>query len=224
MQDCPLSTVKTRLYQGLTVLASSARALRRLGRIQKTMCEERTARCLSLRRPRRRRPRGVRVAPARLRGVPRRAEGAARGARGSRRVGAARARLRLPRRPRRPRRRGPDASRRSPRRPSWRAWWTPAAGLAAAAVLVLAAAASLAHVEVHRGPDGITVRTGWAVAGAARRRQLHGRRDAGQRVADVAARGDRAGRRRRSSPRSSAGCNALEAGSSRDSGLRNAST
>ena len=45
---------------------------------------------------------------------------------------------------------------------SWRAWWTPAAGLAAAAALVLAAAASLAHIEVHRGPDGITVRTGWA--------------------------------------------------------------
>jgi Putative zinc-finger len=45
---------------------------------------------------------------------------------------------------------------------SWRAWWTPAAGLAAAAVLVLAAAASLAHIEVHRGPDGITVRTGWS--------------------------------------------------------------
>ena len=45
---------------------------------------------------------------------------------------------------------------------SWRAWWTPAAGLAAAAVLVLAAAASLAHVEVRRGPDGITVRTGWS--------------------------------------------------------------
>jgi hypothetical protein len=48
--------------------------------------------------------------------------------------------------------------------PSWRAWWTPAAGLAAAAVLVLAAAASLAHVEVHRGPDGVTVRTGWAAS------------------------------------------------------------
>jgi anti-sigma factor RsiW len=45
---------------------------------------------------------------------------------------------------------------------SWRAWWTPAAGLAAAAVLVLAAAASLAHIEVRRGPDGITVRTGWS--------------------------------------------------------------
>jgi anti-sigma factor RsiW len=45
---------------------------------------------------------------------------------------------------------------------AWRAWWTPAAGLAAAAVLVLAAAASLAHVEVHRGPDGVTVRTGWS--------------------------------------------------------------
>jgi hypothetical protein len=46
--------------------------------------------------------------------------------------------------------------------PTWRAWWRPAAGFAAAAVLVLAAAASLAHVEVHRGPDGVTVRTGWA--------------------------------------------------------------
>jgi hypothetical protein len=44
---------------------------------------------------------------------------------------------------------------------AWRAWWTPAAGLAAAATLVIAAALSLAHVEVHRGPDGITVRTGW---------------------------------------------------------------
>jgi len=46
----------------------------------------------------------------------------------------------------------------------WRAWWTPAAGLAAAAVLVLAAASALAHIEVHRGPDGITVRTGWSTA------------------------------------------------------------
>src|SRR5215208_7003070 len=45
---------------------------------------------------------------------------------------------------------------------SWRAWWTPAAGLAAAAILVLAAAASLAHIEIRRGPDGITVRTGWS--------------------------------------------------------------
>lgn len=45
---------------------------------------------------------------------------------------------------------------------AWRAWYTPAAGLAAAAVLVLAAASAIAHVEVHRGPDGITVRTGWS--------------------------------------------------------------
>jgi len=44
--------------------------------------------------------------------------------------------------------------------PSWRAWFTPAAGFAAAAVLVLAAAAGLARVEVHSGPDGFTVRTG----------------------------------------------------------------
>jgi len=45
--------------------------------------------------------------------------------------------------------------------PSWRAWFTPAAGLAAAAVLVLAAAAGLARVEVRSGPDGWTMRTGW---------------------------------------------------------------
>jgi hypothetical protein len=50
---------------------------------------------------------------------------------------------------------------RMPAAASWRAWWTPAAGLAAAAVLVLAAASAVAHVEVHRGPDGLTVRTGW---------------------------------------------------------------
>ena len=47
---------------------------------------------------------------------------------------------------------------------SWRAWYTPAAGLAAAAVLVLAAASAIAHVEIHRGPDGVTVRTGWSSA------------------------------------------------------------
>src|SRR5689334_20153613 len=47
---------------------------------------------------------------------------------------------------------------------SWRAWLTPAAGLAAAAALVLAAAASIAHIEVHSGPDGVTVRTGWAAS------------------------------------------------------------
>ena len=49
---------------------------------------------------------------------------------------------------------------------SWRAWWTPAAGLAAAAVLVLAAASAIAHVEIHRGADGITVRTGWSASAA----------------------------------------------------------
>jgi hypothetical protein len=53
-----------------------------------------------------------------------------------------------------------------PMRPSWRAWWTPAAGLAAAAVLVLAAASAIARVEVRSGPDGITVRTGWSSASA----------------------------------------------------------
>jgi hypothetical protein len=46
--------------------------------------------------------------------------------------------------------------------PSWRAWFTPAAGFAAAAVLGLAAAAGLARVEVRSGPDGWTMRTGWS--------------------------------------------------------------
>jgi hypothetical protein len=46
-------------------------------------------------------------------------------------------------------------------KPSWRSWLTPAAGLAAAATLVLAAALSLAHIEIHSGPDGFTVRTGY---------------------------------------------------------------
>jgi len=54
-----------------------------------------------------------------------------------------------------------------PAPPSWKSWLSPAAGLAAAAVLVLAAAASLAHIEVHRGPDGLTVRTGWSSAAPA---------------------------------------------------------
>jgi len=98
---------------------------------------------------------------------------------------------------------------------SWRAWWTPAAGLAAAAVLVLAAAASLAHIEVHRGPDGITVRTGWNSSAPA--------------ATSVA--GGNAGRDIRLSPVSDAGfiaeierrLNALEA-ASRDSGVRNASS
>ena len=48
--------------------------------------------------------------------------------------------------------------------PSWRAWFTPAAGFAAAAVLVLAAAAGLARIEVRNGPDGFTMRTGWAAS------------------------------------------------------------
>jgi putative zinc finger protein len=50
--------------------------------------------------------------------------------------------------------------------PSWRAWLKPASGLAAAAVLVLAAAAGLARIEVHNGPDGWTLRTGAAAADA----------------------------------------------------------
>jgi len=46
--------------------------------------------------------------------------------------------------------------------PSWRAWWTPAFGLAAAAVLVLAVASALAHVDIRYGQDGVSVRTGWS--------------------------------------------------------------
>ena len=54
-----------------------------------------------------------------------------------------------------------------PLRPAWRTWWTPAAGLAAAAVLVLAAASALAHVEVRYGADGFSMRTGWNTSAAA---------------------------------------------------------
>jgi hypothetical protein len=49
----------------------------------------------------------------------------------------------------------------SDRKPSWRAWWTPAFGLAAAAVLLLAAASAIANVEVSYGANGLAVRTGW---------------------------------------------------------------
>jgi hypothetical protein len=50
--------------------------------------------------------------------------------------------------------------------PSWRAWFTPAAGFAAAAVLVLAAAAGLARVEVRKDAGGWTLRTGASPAAA----------------------------------------------------------
>jgi anti-sigma factor RsiW len=103
---------------------------------------------------------------------------------------------------------------------SWRAWWTPAAGLAAAAVLVLAAASALAHVEVHRGPDGVTVRTGWGVSAPA----------AGQDVAAKTAGPSQDVRLTASSPVDAAfltaldrRLKALEAASSHDSGLRNVS-
>jgi hypothetical protein len=62
--------------------------------------------------------------------------------------------------------REPNVVAMKPRAAGWRTWWTPAAGLAAAATLVLAAASAIAHVEVHRGPDGLTVRTGWNTAAA----------------------------------------------------------
>jgi hypothetical protein len=97
--------------------------------------------------------------------------------------------------------------------PSWRAWWTPAA--------VLAAASALAHVEVRRGPDGLTVRTGWSAAVPASSGSERGGRPAppGQDIrlaaaspADVAV---LAAIERR--------LNALET-ASHDSGVRNAST
>ena len=49
----------------------------------------------------------------------------------------------------------------------WRARFTPAVGLAAAATLVLAAAAAVANLQVHYGSDGFTVRTGWSQPAAA---------------------------------------------------------
>lgn len=67
---------------------------------------------------------------------------------------------------------------------AFRAWWTPAAGLAAAAVLVLAAAAGLARIEMHSGPEGITVRTGWSGSSAPAAGQGMGAGQSG----DVAAR------------------------------------
>jgi hypothetical protein len=105
---------------------------------------------------------------------------------------------------------------------SWRAWWTPAAGLAAAAVLVLAAAASLARIEVRSGPDGITVRTGWS-AFAPAGSSADGRSYGGTPSASA--------RDVRLSPVTDANfiaeierrLNALEAASARDSGVRNAS-
>jgi hypothetical protein len=69
---------------------------------------------------------------------------------------------------------------------AWRAWWTPAAGLAAAATLVLAAAAAIAHVEISSGPQGFTVRTGWSSASAPASDQRYGETAA----RTVSARGD----------------------------------
>ena len=53
------------------------------------------------------------------------------------------------------------------RPPASRFRLSPAWGLAAAAVLVLAAAAAIANVEVRYGADGMTIRTGWGRAPAA---------------------------------------------------------
>ena len=135
---------------------------------------------------------------------------------------------------------GRDASERDVIRPaaaapvSWRAWWTPAAGLAAAAVLVLAAAASLAHIEVHRGPDGITVRTGWSTSAPPPLRSggSAGETAANGQVAAVPASATSRIREGRFSSTSDAAyvaglerrLIALEAASRDESGMRNAST
>jgi len=47
------------------------------------------------------------------------------------------------------------------RKPTWREWWTPAFGLAAAAVLVLAIASAIANVDVTYEKLGLHLRTGW---------------------------------------------------------------
>jgi hypothetical protein len=107
--------------------------------------------------------------------------------------------------------------------PSWRAWWTPAAGLAAAAVLVLAAASAIARVEVHSGPDGVTVRMGWSgFAPTASAAGFGATRLTGA-AQDVLLPAD--------SPVTAAfvaelerRLTALESGSARESGLRNGST
>jgi len=107
--------------------------------------------------------------------------------------------------------------------PSWRAWWTPAAGLAAAAVLVLAAASAIARVEVHRGPDGVTVRTGWPASAPVQSAAGFGGAGVANEARDV--------RLPAGSPVSAAfvaelerRLTALESGSSHESGLRNAAT
>ena len=106
---------------------------------------------------------------------------------------------------------------------SWRAWWTPAAGFAAAAVLVLAAASAIARVEVHRGPDGVTVRTGWTANAPAQASGSYAAARSNATAQDV--------RLTSASPVDLAfvaelerRLTALESGSLRDSGLRNAST
>jgi hypothetical protein len=51
---------------------------------------------------------------------------------------------------------------REPARPAWRRWPLPVwAALPAAAALVLAAGAAIAHLEVRYDRDGVTVRSGW---------------------------------------------------------------
>lgn len=106
---------------------------------------------------------------------------------------------------------------------SWRAWWTPAAGFAAAAVLVLAAASAIARVEVHRGPDGVTVRTGWSATAQAESSASYAAARSNATAQDVRLTAAPpvdlaflAGLERR--------LTALESGSLRDSGLRNASS
>ena len=121
---------------------------------------------------------------------------------------------------------------------SWRAWYTPAAGLAAAAVLVLAAASAVARVEVHRGPDGVTVRTGWSAFAPASGQSLGATRPTDAAVSGGATSGNGQVARVPASSTPLASASAVDAAfvaglerrlsalesSSRDSGVRNAST
>jgi len=100
--------------------------------------------------------------------------------------------------------------------PSWRAWFTPAAGFAAAAVLVLAAAAGLARVEVHSGPDGFTLRTGASAPASEAAFAFAGLRPHDVNLANDAGVDPFVALERR--------INALEAASHAGSGFRNASS
>ena len=179
LQGCPLSTVKTRLYQGLSVAAAAVGRGRYVGgrhprehmtNTRFTCGDSETPRRLSLRRARRPRP-------------PRRSPGTSSGARRaparSRRSAACGAcSASGPRRPRRcasP----PCPSRCAVTQPPASRWQgVPAWAQVVAATLALAVGAAVANVQVRRDAAGWTLTTGWmAPAGAGRAgRRCPGRR------------------------------------------------